>query len=77
MVTAQAQAYVAQELEPGFCEYELEALVDYVFKANGALRAFPSIVASGKNATILHYHDNNEMVKAGDLLVVDIEVFCI
>ncbi|MFQ5666062.1 MAG: aminopeptidase P N-terminal domain-containing protein [Candidatus Binatia bacterium] len=56
----------------GTREYEIEALLQYSFrKAGGAGPAYPSIVASGPNATILHYTANDEVLRAGQLLLVD------
>jgi Xaa-Pro aminopeptidase len=40
--------------------------------ASHARTSFPSIVASGKNGTVLHYNQNSGTVKNGDLVVVDI-----
>lgn len=59
-------------IEPGKFEYEVQAGIEYVFKANNAEIAFPSIVGSGKNSTVLHYTQNNKQLKKDDLVVVDI-----
>jgi Xaa-Pro aminopeptidase len=57
---------------PGQFEYELEALVDGTFRRHGASGpAYPSIIASGANATILHYHDNHRRMEASDLVLLD------
>ena len=63
----------ARELAaPGRYEYEVEAELDYCFRRSGGLGpAYPSIVASGKNACILHYVENNQQMQAGDLLLID------
>lgn len=72
-ITCKAQQKVATALKQGMYEYEVQALLEYVFMSSGAIgSAFPSIVASGKNSTILHYNDNNQSLKNGDLVVVDI-----
>lgn len=56
----------------GAYEYEIEALVDYTFRQMGAAGpAYPSIVAGGANATILHYTANDNQLRAGDLLLID------
>ena len=55
-----------------FDEYEIEALIEYVFRRNGAAGpAYPSIVAAGANATILHYTVNDRPLLADDLLLID------
>jgi Xaa-Pro aminopeptidase len=57
---------------PGMHEYELEAIIEYTYRANGAQSlAYESIVAGGDNATILHYSTNRDVLRAGDLVLVD------
>ncbi|MCH8292831.1 aminopeptidase P N-terminal domain-containing protein [Candidatus Poribacteria bacterium] len=56
---------------PGMYEYELEALIDSIFRHNDGYAAFPTIVASGVNATILHYTTNDCQIQDGDLLLID------
>jgi len=56
----------------GMYEYEIEALLEFHFRRLGATGpAYPSIVASGTNATILHYIENNRQIQDGDLLLID------
>lgn len=60
------------ETRPGMNEGEIEALVDYQFRKGGCQRVgYGSIVAGGKNAACLHYRSNNEVLKDGDLLLID------
>lgn len=72
-VTIQAQHKAAGYIKPGKFEYQIQAIVDCAFKdyAN-CVPAFPSIVASGKNTTVLHSTDGTHELKNGDLVVVDI-----
>ncbi|MBI2995768.1 MAG: aminopeptidase P N-terminal domain-containing protein [Candidatus Melainabacteria bacterium] len=57
---------------PGIYEHELEALIEYKFRSRGALGpAYPSIVGSGKNCTVLHYIKNNKKIQNKDLILVD------
>ncbi|HEX8559510.1 MAG TPA: Xaa-Pro aminopeptidase [Pyrinomonadaceae bacterium] len=57
---------------PGMREYEIDALVEYVFRRGGAAApAYNSIVGSGANATILHYVDNDAELRDGDMLLID------
>jgi Xaa-Pro aminopeptidase len=57
---------------PGVNEQEIEAAIDYAFRRLGGVGpAYPSIVASGANATILHYIDNDRRLESGDLLLID------
>lgn len=59
--------------KPGMSEREVQDVIENEFKARGARRlAFPSIVATGKNTTILHYTRNDAKVKDGDLFLMDI-----
>jgi len=72
-ITTMAHANAATAIRPGAPEYEVEGLIEYTFRRNGAERpAFPSIVGSGPYSTILHYDRNNRVMQAGDLVVVDI-----
>jgi len=72
-ITAQAHRELWRLAEPGSTEYQLEAALEYVFKAQGAERVgFPSIVGSGPNSVILHYDKNRRRMEEGDLVVVDI-----
>ena len=58
--------------KPGMYEYEVQAALEYVFRAGGAPRnGYPSIVASGPNACILHYNENRRRMADGDLLLID------
>ncbi|MEJ5166482.1 MAG: aminopeptidase P N-terminal domain-containing protein [Thermoanaerobaculia bacterium] len=53
-------------------EYEVEAMLKYNYIKNGAQgESFPSIVASGVNATYLHYNKNNSKIKKGEFLLID------
>ncbi|MFH0756483.1 MAG: aminopeptidase P N-terminal domain-containing protein [Bacteroidota bacterium] len=63
---------VIKMLKPGVREYELEAGLTAEFIGKGAEgHAFDPIVASGKNALILHYIANKSTCRAGELLLVD------
>ena len=56
----------------GKFEYEVEAAIEQVYLANGAMSwGYPSIVGSGPNATILHYNESSRQMQAGDLVLVD------
>jgi Xaa-Pro aminopeptidase len=71
-IAAEAHRAAMTAARPGAFEYEIEALVDYTFRRRGAAGpAYPTIVASGPNATILHYVDNTRQMKDGDLLLLD------
>ncbi|MEM6590276.1 MAG: aminopeptidase P N-terminal domain-containing protein [Cyanobacteria bacterium P01_H01_bin.119] len=57
---------------PGLYEYEIQAEMEHIFRRGGGMGpAYPSIVASGANACILHYIENNRQMQAGDLLLID------
>ena len=65
-----ARALIARGAGRNECEVEAEILAE--FRRQGAKLAFPCIVGAGVNATVLHYEDNNRVMQAGDLVVVDI-----
>jgi len=57
----------------GMKEYELESYFDFECKTKGVKDyAFRTIAAAGKNATILHYVENNSELKDGDLILFDL-----
>jgi Xaa-Pro aminopeptidase len=71
-VSNDAQMAGMRAARPGGWEYEVEAAIEAVHRSRGAVSwSYPSIVASGPNATILHYNENNRQLQAGDLLLVD------
>lgn len=58
--------------KPKMYEYEIEAIIEYRFRTLGAGGvAYPSIVGSGKNSTILHYTRNNRVIQKNDLILID------
>jgi Xaa-Pro aminopeptidase len=57
---------------PGMHEYELQAIVEYVFTSRGARgAAYTSIVGAGVNGTVLHYMTNRARIKDTDLVLID------
>jgi Xaa-Pro aminopeptidase len=71
-ISAEGHIAAMKACKPGMYEYELEALVEYVFRSKGAGGvAYQSIVGSGFNSTILHYNTNNAQIKDGDLVLID------
>jgi Xaa-Pro aminopeptidase len=64
---------LAQEIaQPGRYEYEIQAEMERIFRLRGGIGpAYPSIVASGANACVLHYIENNRQMQDGDLLLID------
>lgn len=62
---------------PGRFEYEVEAEINYHFRKPGASGpAYPTIVASGANATTLHYTKNSRRIEDGDLVLIDAGAEC-
>jgi len=72
-ITARAERAAMRALAPGMNEFEIQALIEYVFRRNGAERpSFASIVGSGPNATTLHYNADDRVIDKGDVVVMDI-----
>lgn len=72
-ITVLAQREAARALEPGMNEFELQALIEYTFRRQGADRpGFSTIVGSGPNSTTLHYNRDDRFIQAGELVVMDI-----
>jgi Xaa-Pro aminopeptidase len=71
-LSADAITKAMKKTKPGLKEYQIEALLDYEFRKNGAQRpAYESICGNGVNATILHYIENKDELKSGNLILVD------
>lgn len=71
-IAAEAHREAMKQARAGMKEYEVEALIEYIFRKNGASApAYNSIVGGGANATILHYVDNNAELRDGELLLID------
>ncbi|HKO98766.1 MAG TPA: Xaa-Pro aminopeptidase [Pyrinomonadaceae bacterium] len=71
-IAAEAHVEAMKTVKPGMMEYEIEALVERVFRQKGAAGpAYTSIVGGGANATVLHYVDNKDELHDGELLLVD------
>ncbi len=63
---------ILENIAPGKYEYEMSALFEYKVKCQGAKAlGFPTIAASGKNAVILHYVGNDQVMNDGDMLLLD------
>jgi Xaa-Pro aminopeptidase len=71
-VTADAHRSIVRALRPGDTEYQVEALVEYLFRNGGCSGpAYGTIAAGGANATIHHSTQNDRTLNDGDLLLLD------
>ena len=71
-ITKSAFVSVLKTTKPDMYEYQIEAEITYEFNKNGAgFHAYSPIVASGKNACVLHYTTNNNQCNSGDLVLLD------
>jgi Xaa-Pro aminopeptidase len=60
-------------VKPGVAEYEIEAELIHEFTRNRSKGfAYTPIIASGKNANVLHYIENNQICKEGELILLDV-----
>jgi Xaa-Pro aminopeptidase len=72
-ITVRAQKEAIAALRDGMNEFEIQALIEYTFRRNGADRpSFATIVGSGPNSTTLHYSADDRFIGANDLVVMDI-----
>jgi len=72
-ITLDAQREAMRAIRPGMNEFEIQALIEYTFRRNGADRpAFGTIIGSGPNSTILHYRAADRFMNAGEVVVMDI-----
>jgi Xaa-Pro aminopeptidase len=70
-VSATAHRRAMEVCEPGLREYQIAAEIHHNFERDGMTWAYGSIVGGGANACILHYVENSDPLKEGDLLLVD------
>jgi Xaa-Pro aminopeptidase len=71
-ISAEGHKAALRAARGGVYEHEIEALLDYTFRRRGgAGPAYPSIVASGPNATVLHYTANDRELQSGELVLID------
>ena len=71
-ITAEAQREAIRSLKPGMYEYQLDAVIQYVFSVNGSRSvSFPTIIGSGINSVVLHWMENSRKMEDGDIVVVD------
>jgi Xaa-Pro aminopeptidase len=72
-ITVEAHRQAFQAIEPDMNEFEVQALIEHMFRRNGADRpSFSTIVGSGPNSTTLHYNADDRFMRAGDVVVMDI-----
>ncbi|MET0755433.1 MAG: aminopeptidase P N-terminal domain-containing protein [Pseudoxanthomonas sp.] len=70
-ISVQAHEAAMRAARPGIHEYELQADIERVFRANDGWPAYGSIVGAGANACVLHYRANNARAADGDLVLID------
>jgi Xaa-Pro aminopeptidase len=71
-IAAEAHCEAMKAVKPGMREYQLEALIEEIFRKRGAAApAYTSIVGGGANATVLHYINNDGELRDGELVLVD------
>lgn len=78
-VDASIAAHLAamKGMKPTIAEYEISALMQYEWNRRGCERpAYAPIVGSGQNSTVLHYSENTNSMKAGDVVVIDAAADC-
>lgn len=71
-ISVEAHNQARSIARPGRYEYELQAEMERIFRLRGGMGpAYPSIVASGANACVLHYIENNRQMQNNELLLID------
>lgn len=71
-IAVEAHNYAQEIAQPGRYEYEIQAEMERIFRLRGGMGpAYPSIVASGANACVLHYIENNRQMQDNELLLID------
>jgi Xaa-Pro aminopeptidase len=71
-ITKRGFERILKKVKPGISEMQIEAEFAYEFIRSGARFAYTPIIASGKNANVLHYIANDQVCRNGDLLLLDV-----
>ncbi len=71
-ISVEAHNQAREIARPGRYEYEIQAEMERIFRLRGGMGpAYPSIVASGANACVLHYIENKRQMQDNELLLID------
>lgn len=71
-LAAEGHLLAMRASRPGLYEYQLQGIIEHEWRMRGSQRnAYGSIVGSGKNACVLHYHENERLMEEGDLVLID------
>jgi Xaa-Pro aminopeptidase len=70
-ITHEAYSYIREHIKPWMYEYEIEAMIAYIFRKHHTIEAFPSIVASWGNSCILHYTHHSRILQENDWILID------
>ncbi len=71
-ITEKGLDRVLDRLAPGRMEYEVQAVFESTLMENGTRPAFSTIAVGGKNAVVLHYEENDQMLNDGDCILLDL-----
>jgi Xaa-Pro aminopeptidase len=72
IISSEAHNRAREFAQVGHFEYQIQAEIEHTFRLQGGLGpAYPSIVATGVNACILHYINNDQAVQENDLILID------
>lgn len=71
-LTGDAIDFAVKNMKPGMYEYQIMAHFLFHLNMHGATEMFDTIMASGANGPILHYVNNDQIVKDGDLILFDL-----
>ena len=70
-IASKAHEKAMRNSRPDIGEWEIQSVVEGHFLSSLSQWSFPSIVGGGDNATVLHYKNNNQVIRSGDLVLVD------
>ena len=71
-IASEAHERAMRATTPNMTEYQLQAILEYIFKSRGAASpAYETVVAGGVRANILHYIENDAILREGEMVLVD------
>jgi Xaa-Pro aminopeptidase len=71
-ITARGYEAALKTIRPGLTEFDVQEAIEHAYRTNGARgTAYRTIAGTGFNATVLHYHANDQPLADGDLICID------
>ncbi|PQP78990.1 hypothetical protein C6B38_02835 [Spiroplasma sp. ChiS] len=75
-INRQSLYSLISKIKPKMYEYQIAAYYNYLLAKKNTKPSFETIIASGQNALVLHYHKKQDILKENDMILLDLGVNC-